>query len=209
MATLSQSGIPGSGNGILMPKIKNRFQVMFVGIAGTGTNLTRQVVTANRPQLEFEEIPLHRYNSVAFAAGTHMWTEFQCTIEDDLTGLASNVIQQQLERQQRLIGADNANGNWLNAASTASAYKFATRLEMLDGNEIVSESWQMEGCWIKSIEYGDLDYAASEQVVISLTIRYDHAWQTLNNAANGSNGINATAGFLSTAPNGFSATVAG
>ena len=97
MATLSQSGIPGSGNGILMPKIKNRFQVMFVGIAGTGTNLTRQVVTANRPQLEFEEIPLHRYNSVAFAAGKHMWTEFQCTIEDDLTGLASNVIQQQLE----------------------------------------------------------------------------------------------------------------
>jgi hypothetical protein len=207
VSTLSQSGIPGSGNGILHPKIRNRFQIVFVGLAQAGTNLSAQVVTANRPQLEFEEIQLHRYNSVAWVAGKHTWSDFQVTVEDDLTGLASSVVQTQLERQQRLIGSDNANGNWLNAAATASAYKFAARLEMLDGNETVTESWQMEGCWIKSVEYGDLDYGASEALTISLTIRYDHAWQILNNAAAGSNGLHATAGFLSNAPD-FSATSA-
>jgi hypothetical protein len=208
MATLSQVGIPGSGNGILHPKHKNRFQLVFQGLSTAGTNLTAQVVSTNRPQLEFEEIQLHRYNSVAFVAGKHQFSDLQITIEDDLTGLASIVVQQQLERQQRLIGSDNANGNWLNAAATASAYKFSARLEMLDGNEVVTESWQLEGCWIKSVEYGDLDYSASEAVTISLTVRYDHAWQILNSAANGSAGKQAIAGFQSSAPD-FSATSAG
>jgi len=207
MATLSQVGIPSAGTGILHPKHKNRFQVRFVNIAAgssNGTNLTRQVVTANRPTLEFEEIKLDRYNSVAFVAGKHSWTEFQVTLEDDLTGLASTVIQRQLELQQRLIGADHTAGQWLNAAPTASAYKFSSQLQMLDGNEVVSEEWNMEGCWIKTAEYGDLDYADSGQVTISLTIRYDHAWQAINNAAAGSFGINATNGFLSSG-SGFNA----
>ena len=208
MATLSQVGIPAAGTGILHPKHKNRFQVRFINIAsgqGNGTNLTRQIISANRPTVEFEEIPLHRYNSVAFVAGKHSWTEFQCTLEDDLTGLASSVIQKQLELQQRLIGSDHGPGRWLNTAATASAYKFATQLQMLDGNEVVSEEWNMEGCWIKTAEYGDLDYSTSEAVTISLTIRYDHAWQGLNSAAAGNNGINATNGFLS-AGSGFNAT---
>ena len=164
------------------------------GISGTGTNITRQLTTFTRPQLEFEEIPLHRYNSIAFVAGKHNWTETSVTLEDDLTGLASSAIQAQLESQQRLIGADGTNGQWLNAAPTAAAYKFAMRLEQLDGNEVVTEAWLMEGCWIKSAEYGELDYSASEAVTIQLTIRFDHARQQLNSAATSSPG--ATGGFL-------------
>ena len=169
---------------------------MFIGMKGNGTNLTRQVTTFVRPTLEFEEIPLHRYNSIAFVAGKHNWSTTTLTLEDDMTGLASSVIQAQLEAQQRLIGADGTNGNWHNAAPTASAYKFAMRLEQLDGNEVVTEIWLFEGCWLQSVEYGDLDYAATEQVVINLTIRFDHARQQLNSAATGSIGINATAGFV-------------
>ena len=205
MATLSQVGIPGSGNGILHPKQKNRFQVIFVGMAGNSTNITRQIISANRPSLDFDEVEMNRYNSKAYAAGKHSWSEFQCTLEDDLTGLASAAIQVQLERQQRLIGSDNAGGQWLNAAPTASAYKFGTRLEMLDGNETISEVWNMEGCWLKSAEYGDVDYSSSEALTISLTIRFDHAWQQLNSGAAGQFGLNATAGFINSAA-GFAAS---
>ena len=118
------------------------------------------------------------------------------TLEDDLTGLASSTIQAQVERQQRLIGADGTNGNWHNAAPTAAAYKFGARLEQLDGNETVAEIWLLEGCWFQAVEYGDLDYAAGEAVTINLTMRFDHARQQLNSAANGAYGIGATAGFL-------------
>jgi hypothetical protein len=197
MATLAMTGIPQSGNGILHPKLRNRFQVVFVGLAGEGANLTRQVVSANRPTLDFEEIQLNRYNSVAFVAGKHSWSELNITLEDDVTGLASLTIQRQLERQQKLIGSDHATGQWLNTPATADAYKFAVRLEMLDGNEVVTEMWNMEGAWLKAVDYSDLDYGSSDAVTISLTIRYDHAWQSINNAAAGNLGINATTGFLS------------
>jgi hypothetical protein len=84
----------------------------------------------------------------------------------------------------------------LNTAATASGYKFGVVLQMLDGNEAIAEQWKMEGAWIKEATYGDLDYSSADQVQIQLSIKYDHAWQELNNGVVGTDGINATAGFL-------------
>jgi hypothetical protein len=183
MATLSQMGIPGAGFGILHPKQKYRWRVTFVGFArlvsgASSRELTRQATTVTRPNLSFEEIQMHRYNSIAYAAGKHTWDPISLTIEDDITGLASYAVQGQLETQQRLIGADLP-GQWLNAAATGSDYKFGTILEMLDGNEGVVESWKVEGCWLQSVDYGDLDYSASDANTITMQIRYDHARQDL------------------------------
>jgi hypothetical protein len=175
-------------------------------MAGNGLNITRQITTFNRPQLEWEEITLHRYNSSAFIAGKHQWSSTSITVEDDLTGLASSAIQAQLEKQQRLIGADGTNGQWLNTEPTASGYKFGMRLEQLDGNETVSEIWAFEGCWIQSVDYGELDYSTGDAVTINLTIRFDHARQSLNSAANGDVGVAATYGFVDNTS--FTATTA-
>jgi hypothetical protein len=183
MATLSQMGIPGAGFGILHPKQKHRWQVTFVGLArlvpaANAREITRQATTITRPNLSFEEVQIHRYNSVAYVAGKHTWEPISITLEDDITGLASLAVQGQLETQQRLIGADLP-GEWLNAAATGSDYKFGTILEALDGNEGVVERWKIEGCFIQSADYGDLDYSASDAATITLQIRYDHARQEL------------------------------
>lgn len=183
MATLSQMGIPGAGFGILHPKQKHRWQVTFVGLArlvpgANAREITRQATTITRPNLSFEEVPIHRYNSVAYVAGKHTWEPISLTLEDDITGLASYAVQGQLETQQRLIGADLP-GEWLNAAATGSDYKFGTILEALDGNEGVVERWKIEGCFLMSADYGDLDYSASDASTITLQIRYDHARQEL------------------------------
>lgn len=183
MATLSQMGIPGAGFGILHPKQKHRWQVTFVGLArllptASSRELTRQATTITRPNLSFEEVPIHRYNSVAYVAGKHSWDPVSLTLEDDITGLASAAVQGQLETQQRLIGGDLP-GDWLNAGATGSDYKFGTILQQLDGNEGVVEEWRLEGCFILSADYGDLDYSASDAATINLSIRYDHARQIL------------------------------
>lgn len=183
MSTLSQMGIPAAGFGILQPMLKNHWQVTFVGLAAlvpgaSSRELTRQATNVQRPNLSFEQTTIHRYNSIAYVAGKHTFEPISLTVEDDITGLAAAAIQGQLETQQRLIGADLP-GEWLNKAATGSDYKFGTILEMLDGGEGVVQRWKLEGCFIVSADYGDLDYSDSSAVTISLQIRYDHARQEI------------------------------
>jgi hypothetical protein len=135
-----------------------------------------QAVKVNRPTLNFEEVPLHRYNSVAYVAAKHSWEELKLTIEDDVTSSASAVLQAQLQKQQWLIGAE---GQWLAAAGEGSIYKFVTYLDQMDGNDQVIEKWTIEGCWIKSSNYGELDYSDGKAVTIDMSIRFDHARRTL------------------------------
>lgn len=181
MATLSNFGIPGVGAGILHPRLKNKFRITFLnmgqlvpGIANSAKNLSMQVTTITLPNLSFEEVALHRYNSVAYVAGKHTWEPISVTVEDDITGLAATVIKGQLETQQRLIGVD-LDGRWLNTAATGSNYKFGSKIEQLDGDEGVVQTWILEGCMLTSADFGDRDYSASEAATITMNIRYDHA----------------------------------
>lgn len=178
MATINDIGIPDVGSGILHPKHKNRWRATFANMGG-GTDsqpVSAQVITFTRPRLTFEDITLHRYNSLSYIGGKHSWEPFSITVQDDVTGTASAVIQAQLQKQQWLIGAE---GQWLAAAGEGSLYKFVTYLDMLDGNEQVIEKWTIEGCWLQNANWGDLDYSTGEPVQIELSVRYDHARQVL------------------------------
>ena len=176
MATINDIGIPGVGSGILHPRHKNRWRVTFANLGGgvDSQPLSMQAVRVKRPVLTFEEVELHRYNSRAWVAGKHNWEMLTMTVEDDVTGSASEVIQAQLQNQQFLIGAE---GQFLAAAGEGSLYKFVTYLDLLDGNEQVIEKWTVEGCWIQNADYGEVDYSSNDKMTIELAIRYDHARQ--------------------------------
>ena len=178
MATIDDIGIPGVGSGILQPKLKNRWRVLFSNLGGgiDSQPLSMQAVTIMRPTLTFTKVELHRYNSIGFVAGKHNFEPITLTVEDDVSGTASKTIQDQVQGQQYLIGAE---GQWLAARGEGSLYKFVTTLDMLDGNETVIEEWIMEGCWFESVNFGELDYSSSDQQTIELTISYDHARQVL------------------------------
>lgn len=178
MATINDIGIPGVGTGILQPKLKHKWKVTFANIGGGADSqpLSMQAVTITRPSLQFEEVQLDRYNSRAWVAGKHTFEPMTLTFEDDVTGSASQVLQDQLQNQQFLIGAE---GPFLASAGEGSLYKFVTYLDLLDGNEQIIEEWTAEGCWIQNIDYTDLDYSASDAVQITVTVRYDHARQSI------------------------------
>lgn len=184
MATINDIGIPGVGSGILHPKQKNRWRVTFANLGG-GTDsqpVSMQAITVSRPSLSFEEVQLDRYNSRAYIAAKHTWEELKITVQDDVTSSASAVIQAQLQKQQWLIGAE---GQWLAAAGEGAKYKFVTYLAQLDGNDQVIETWTVEGCWIKTANYGELDYKDGEAVQIDLSLRFDHARQSLGGYTQG------------------------
>ena len=179
MATLANFGIPGAGAGILHPRLKNKFRITFMNmgrlVPGTNSrNLTMQVTNITLPNLTFEEVVLHRYNSTAYVAGKHSWEPIRVTVEDDITGLAAKVVTAQLETQQRIVGSD-LDGRWLNTAATGSDYKFGIKIDQLDGDEGVVQTWVLEGAMLVSADFGDRDYSASEAATITMSVRYDHA----------------------------------
>lgn len=178
MATINDIGIPGVGTGILQPKLKNRWRITFANLGGgvDSQPMSMQAVNVTRPVLNFEEVQLDRYNSRAWVASKHNFEPMTLTLEDDVTGSASKVLQEQIQKQQWLTGAE---GPWLATAGEGSLYKFVTYMDLMDGNEQVIEKWTVEGCWFQNIDYTDLDYTASEAVQITCTIRYDHARQDI------------------------------
>jgi hypothetical protein len=168
-----------SVQGLLMPKLKYRFRVMFenLGISKPTTELTKQVVSASRPNLTFEEITLPIYNSTLKLAGRHSWADVTISVRDDASGAVSKLVGEQLQKQM----------DFLEMASAASGidYKFLTKIEVLDGGNgaatpVVLETWELYGCYLKGANYGDLAYGTNEAATIELSIAYDNANQTPN-----------------------------
>ena len=165
-----------STQGLLMPKLKYRFRVMFenFGVSKPTTELTKQVMSFARPNLSFEEITLPIYNSTLKLAGKHTWADTTCEIRDDAGGSVSKLIGEQLQKQMDFLE--------MSSAASGIDYKFTTRVEILDGGNgantpVVLETWWLYGCYLKSADYGALNYGESAPVTVNMTIAYDNANQ--------------------------------
>lgn len=163
--------------GLLMPKLKYRFRVVFenFGVSTPRTELTKQVMDFTRPSVTFENIDLPIYNSTIKLAGKYSWADLTCNLRDDASGAVSKLVGEQLQKQL----------DFMEQASAASGidYKFTTRFEVLDGGNgtatpIALETWEIYGCYLQSVNYGDMNYGSSDPVTIAMTIRFDNALQT-------------------------------
>ena len=165
----------GGNQGLLMPKLQYRFRVTFLNFGvGATVELTKQVMDINRPQINFEEITIPIYNSTLYLAGKHSWNELTVNIRDDAQGNVSKLVGQQIQKQLDMVEQASA--------ATGQDYKFQTNIEILDGGNgtsvpVILETWECYGCYLKTANYGTLNYATNEVVTIALTIRYDNAVQ--------------------------------
>lgn len=185
-----------STQGLLMPKLQYRFRVSFEGL-GVSTDvleLTKQVVSFNRPQVSFGDIDVHVYNSVVRLAGKHTWGDVSTTLRDDAAGNVTRLIGEQLQKQFDFMEQSSA--------AAGGDYKFITRCEMLDGGNgthepLVLETWELYGCYIKEANYQEVNYANSDPVTIQLSLRFDNAVQVPGGTGIGTNigravGLNST-----------------
>ena len=182
--TLSNFGIPTgdafSRGGILMPKIKNRYRILVAnfGYPNAAVGFTQQVVSAARPNVNFNPQTIHSYNSIAYYAGKAEWEPVTVTVRDDVTNSVSRLIGAQMQRQMNFFDQTVPMG--------ASDYKFSMLIEMLDGggntaagqDAVVLEQWVFEGCFLASVNYETLDYSSADAMTIELSVRYDNATQS-------------------------------
>ncbi len=166
-----------TSQGLLMPKLKYRFRVIFenLGVSTPRTELTKQVMEFARPNPTFENIDIHVYNSIIKMLGKPSWADVSFTLRDDASGSVSKLMGEQMQKQF----------DFMEQASARSGidYKFTTRLEMLDGangayEPEVIETWEMYGCYLQGVNYDTVNYAESAIVQLSCTMRFDNALQT-------------------------------
>jgi len=181
MALITNFGVPteSSQGTTLMPKLQYRFRVTFSNMGGTGATdeVTQNVISAGRPNLTHEEVVVDSYNSKMYLAGKHTWDPLTIVFRDDMK---SNVIKKlgaQLNKQ-----VDHGDQG---SAISGSAYKFGVKIETLDGaNGTVKpatfDAWELQGCFITNVQYGDLNYADSSMVQVTLSVRYDNAIHTID-----------------------------
>ena len=206
VSSLSKMTVPlasdqsASTQGVLMPKLKYRFRVLFENFGAANnaapvTELTKQVIDFTRPTVTFAPIEIPIYNSTIKLAGKHTWADVTCNLRDDAGANVQKLVGEQLQKQLDFLE--------MASASAGIDYKFITKFEVLDGGNgavapVVLESWELYGCYLKSVDYGDANYATSEAMTIALSIAYDNANQIVGGGVGSAGTLVGRAGDVAT-----------
>ena len=183
VSSLTKFTVPVDGDqsaasqGLLMPKLKYRFRASFenFGVSTPRTEMTKQVIDITRPSVSFDEMEVPVYNSKIYLIGKHTWENVTVNLRDDVNGGVTKLVGEQVQKQFDFMEQSSA--------SSGIDYKFITRFEILDGGNganapSVLETWELYGCFLQNVNYGDLNYATAEPATVSMNIRFDNAVQT-------------------------------
>ena len=186
--TLNKFGVPvipgaNQGSGILMPKLKYRYAVYLQNFGNgqntTQQNITQQVVSCGRPQIQYNRTDLHSYNNVMFIPQKPVWQTIELVIRDDITSVSTASVGEQLQKQMNFFS--------MTTGMAGINYKFTMQILMLDGNygtldntDSSLETWHLEGCYLETVAYDNTDYSSSDPVQITLTVSFDNATQIIN-----------------------------
>jgi hypothetical protein len=198
VASLSKFTVPlstdqsATSQGLLMPKLKYRFRANFInfGVSTPTTELTKQVIDIKRPSVNFNPITIDIYNSKVFLQGKPEWQETTINLRDDASGAVSKLVGEQIQKQFDFLEQSSA--------PSGINYKFQMTFEMLDGGNgattiNVLEAWELDGCFLSQVDYGEMNYGTNDAVQIALNIKFDNAVQTVGGGV-GTSVLTQTAG---------------
>lgn len=178
-------GQSASTQGLLMPKLKYRFRATFLnfGVSTDQVELTKQVSDISRPNVNFNPFVIEAYNSKVNLVGKPSWEAVTVNLRDDAGNNITKMVGEQIQKQFDF--AEQA------SASSGIDYKFQLNFEMLDGGNggyetRTIETWELYGCLLSQVNYGEMNYGTSEAAMVALTITYDNAVQTPSGVGVGS-----------------------
>ena len=142
------------------PKLKSRFIMQIDGVPAY------LVKTATRPQITFEEVVLDHMNVKRYVKGKGEWQAMSVTLYDPVVPSAAQAVMEWVR-----LGHESVTGR----DGYADFYKKDITFQVLGPVGDVVEEWTLKGAFIQDANFGDLDFAASDPIEISLTLRYDYA----------------------------------
>ena len=142
------------------PKLKNRFIMQIDGIPAY------MIKTANRPQITFDEVTMEHMNVTRYVKGKGRWQTLQCTLYDPIVPSAAQAVMEWVR-----LGHESVTGR----DGYSDFYKKEVTFQLLGPVGDVVEEWVLKGCFIESATFNDLDFASSDPVDVTLSLKYDYA----------------------------------
>ena len=142
------------------PKRQNRWTMSFEGIEAFFLK------TSSRPQLAYEDTVVDYINSKFYFAGKATWEPITVTLLDAINPSSAQKVMEWL----RLVYESNTG-----FMGYKDFYAKDFSLKMLGPVGEIVEEWQIVKAWPMSVNFGELDYAVSDLVNISVTFRFDRA----------------------------------
>ena len=183
IASLNKFTVPlatnqsASAQGLLMPKLKYRFRAVFenFGVSTDKVELTKQVDSISRPNLNMNPFTIDVYNSKVNLVGKPSWEAVSVTLRDDAGGNVSKLVGEQIQKQFDFAEQSSA--------ASGIDYKFVLKFEMLDGGNganqpNILETWELYGALLSTVNYGDMAYGENSPATIQLSVMYDNAIQS-------------------------------
>ena len=141
------------------PKVQNRFILQVDGIPSF---IMKKV---SRPQIECGEVVLDHINIIRKVKGKCKWGDITMTLYDPIVPSGAQAVMEWVRTQHESVtGRDGY----------ADFYKKDLNIFVLGpvGDKI--ENWSVKGAYIKTAQFGDLDWSTETAVEIQLTLGVDY-----------------------------------
>lgn len=162
----------------LEPKRNFRFILTMDGIPSW---LVKKV---NKPSFKINEAK-HMYLSHTFYfPGNVEYDPVNITLVDPLVPDASRRIMDKIAASGYHV-PENANDTSTVSKVGATKAIGHLKVEQIDAEGLVADSWTYRNAWIQEVKFGELEYGNSDLTEITLTIRYDWAEMKLPQSDDG------------------------
>lgn len=142
------------------PKVQNRF---ILRIDGIPSFLCKKV---SRPQLECGEVVLDHINIIRKVKGKCKWSDITLTMYDAIVPSGAQAVMEWVRTSHESVtGRDGY----------ADFYKKNFDIQVLGPVGDIVEQWTVWGAYIKTAQFGDMDWSTETQVEINLTLGIDYA----------------------------------
>ncbi len=142
------------------PKVQNRFIMEIDGIPAY------MIKTAQRPQIQFDEVVLEHMNVQRYVKGKGKWQPLQITLYDPVVPSAAQAVMEWVR-----LGHESVTGR----DGYSDFYKKDITFNVLGPVGDKVEEWTLKGSYIADAQFGELNFATSDPVEITLSLRYDYA----------------------------------
>lgn len=146
------------------PKKKNRWVFRFPSELGIQE---WWLASGSRPNISQEEVEIPFLNTSTWVIGRFVWDTIQVTFRDPIGPSASQAIMEWVR-----LHSESITGRQGYAAGYKKDLVF---IEMLDPTGVVVEKWQLQGCMLTNVEFGDLAMDDDGIAEITATLRFDRA----------------------------------